>query len=59
MSRYWVGNNRSHSTMGITERYIVGEENEWKIDDLYSYYHPFEVDPSLSREQRKFYMDEW
>jgi len=60
LSRYHYNNKKCSSCHGVMESSpVITEELQKKFDELFKYYYPIEIDPSLSIEQKIPRMVEW
>ncbi|MFH0739940.1 MAG: hypothetical protein V1819_02450 [bacterium] len=60
LTKVFTNGRKACSLMGVLrETDIMSEEYKQKAQELFNYYHPFEVDSSISKEEKKNLMGEW
>ena len=59
LTKYQINEIRGPSTYQLLQSKVIIGENAKVIHDLYDYYHPIEIDPTIPPEIKQRYMNEW
>ncbi len=60
LTKMFVNGKKVWSLLGVLrETDIMPQEYKNKAQELFNYYHPLEIDSSLTKEEKKKLMDEW
>ncbi|CAG9325695.1 unnamed protein product [Blepharisma stoltei] len=59
LSRFRIGNQKGKSTYQVVEAGALSGDKLQETHDLYSYYHPIEVDPHIPHDEKERLMHEW
>ncbi|GER56678.1 pyrimidine 5'-nucleotidase family protein [Striga asiatica] len=57
LTKYWINGQRGHSSHGLLQQ--GNPEYDLKRQNLYDYYHPLEIDPTIPLDEKAKLMEEW